>query len=63
VPLSHGRALFASAPEPKHMHVLPGRGHNDLVPLAGTEFVRVIASWVSERTCADNHPVTTQAAS
>ena len=46
VPLSQGRALFEAAPEPKHMHVFTGLGHNDLVPLAGTEFARVIASWV-----------------
>jgi uncharacterized protein len=47
VPLSQGRALFEAAPEPKHMHVFAGLGHNDLVTLAGTEFARVIASWVS----------------
>jgi fermentation-respiration switch protein FrsA (DUF1100 family) len=46
VPLSHGRALFESAPEPKRMHVFPGLGHNDLVPVAGAEFAQVIASWV-----------------
>jgi fermentation-respiration switch protein FrsA (DUF1100 family) len=47
VPLSQGRALFGAAPGPKRMHVFPGLGHNDLVPLAGAEFARVIASWVS----------------
>jgi uncharacterized protein len=47
VPLSQGRALFGAAPGPKRMHVFPGLGHNDLVPLAGAEFPRVIASWVS----------------
>ena len=47
VPLSQGRALFEAAPGPKRMHVFPGRGHNDLVPLAGVEFARVIASWAS----------------
>jgi pimeloyl-ACP methyl ester carboxylesterase len=47
VPISHGRALFEAAPGPKRMHVLPGRGHNDLVALAGAEFARVIASWAS----------------
>lgn len=45
VPLSQGRALFEAAPGPKHMNVFPGLGHNDLVPLAGAEFARVIASW------------------
>jgi fermentation-respiration switch protein FrsA (DUF1100 family) len=48
VPLSQGRALFEAAPGPKGIHVFPGLGHNDLVPLAGVEFARVIASWASE---------------
>ncbi len=47
VPLSQGRTLFEAAPEPKHMHVFDGLGHNDLVPFAGAEFAWVIASWVS----------------
>ncbi len=45
VPVSHGRALFEAAPEPKQLHVLPGVGHNDLVPLAGREYVEALASW------------------
>jgi fermentation-respiration switch protein FrsA (DUF1100 family) len=47
VPLSQGSALFEAAPGPKRMHVFPSLGHNDLVALAGAEFARVIASWVS----------------
>jgi fermentation-respiration switch protein FrsA (DUF1100 family) len=47
VPLSQGMALFEAAPEPKHMHVFPALGHNDLVPLAGDELRRVIACWVN----------------
>jgi uncharacterized protein len=46
VPLSQGRALYDAAPGAKRMHVFPGLGHNDLVPLAGAEFAGVIASWV-----------------
>jgi uncharacterized protein len=46
VPLAQGKALFESASEPKRMHVFPGLGHNDLVPLAGAELAQVIASWV-----------------
>jgi fermentation-respiration switch protein FrsA (DUF1100 family) len=45
VPLSHGIALFDAAPEPKRMHVFPDLGHNDLVPLAGTDLAEEIASW------------------
>jgi uncharacterized protein len=48
VPLSQGRELFEAAPDPKLLHVFPGLGHNDLVPLAGAEFAREIASWASE---------------
>ncbi len=47
VPLWHGRRLFEAAQGPKRMHVFPGLGHNDLVPLADAEFARAIASWVS----------------
>jgi len=47
VPLSQGRALFEAAPGPKQIHVFPGLGHNDLVPLAGAELARVIAAWGS----------------
>ena len=47
VPLSQGRALFEAAPGPKRMHVFPGVGHNDLVPLVRAEFAGVIASWAS----------------
>jgi uncharacterized protein len=49
VPLSQGNALFEAAPGSKRMHVFPGASHNDLVPLAGAELARVIASWVRER--------------
>ena len=47
VPVAQGRALFDAAPKPKRMRVFPGVGHNDLVPSAGAEFARVIASWAS----------------
>jgi uncharacterized protein len=45
VPLAQGTALFEAAPGSKRMHVLHGRGHNDLVPLAGAELAKVIARW------------------
>ena len=45
VPLSHGKALFDAAPEPKRIHLFRGRGHNDLVPLARVELAEVIAAW------------------
>jgi fermentation-respiration switch protein FrsA (DUF1100 family) len=48
VPIEHGRALYEAARGPKHMHVFPGLGHNDLISTARGEFARVIASWASE---------------
>ena len=48
VPLSQGRTLFESASEPKRMHVFPGLGHNDLLPLAGADLAGMIASWVND---------------
>jgi uncharacterized protein len=47
VPLSQGRELFEAAPGPKRIQVFAGLGHNDLVPLAGAEFARIIAAWAS----------------
>lgn len=46
VPLAHGQALFAAAPEPKQLRVFPRKGHNDLVVLAGPEYAAAIADWV-----------------
>ncbi|MGH8573563.1 MAG: alpha/beta hydrolase, partial [Gammaproteobacteria bacterium] len=48
VPLSHGRALFEAAPDPKRMRVFPGLGHNDVVTVAGAELARELASWTEE---------------
>jgi fermentation-respiration switch protein FrsA (DUF1100 family) len=48
VPPSQGRALFDAAPAPKRMQVLPGVGHNDLIPLAGAAYAHAIASWAHQ---------------
>jgi uncharacterized protein len=45
VPVSHGRTLFEAAGEPKHLHVFPGLGHNDLLG-AGAHYAEVIARWI-----------------
>ena len=44
VPAMHGDELFAAAPEPKRLVRLPGVGHNDLLTLAGDEWVRAITA-------------------
>jgi hypothetical protein len=36
--------LFEAAGQPKHLHVFPGLGHNDLLA-AGTHYTDVIARW------------------
>jgi uncharacterized protein len=46
VPLMHGEALFAAAPEPKRMHVLAGVAHNDVLARAGREWAQAIADFV-----------------
>jgi uncharacterized protein len=45
VPVSHGRALFEAAPDPKTLHVIRGAGHNDLVEVAGTGYGSAVADW------------------
>jgi len=46
VPVEHGRALFAAAPEPKRLQVFAGAGHNDLLERDGRAWAATIAGWV-----------------
>jgi len=46
VPTEQGRALFEAAPEPKHLRIVPGVGHNDIGSLAGALLVEEIAAWI-----------------
>ena len=48
VPPSQAEALFAAAPDPKRLRILPDVGHNDLVSLAGAAFAKHISSWAGE---------------
>ena len=57
VPLLHGEALFEAAPNPKHMRVVPGVGHNDLIASAGPAWARAIASWASALPAGRHEPV------
>lgn len=50
VPVEHGRALYAAAPEPKRLRLVPGVGHNDIVSHAGSVVAAEVASWASTRT-------------
>jgi fermentation-respiration switch protein FrsA (DUF1100 family) len=44
VPLGLGQALFDAAPEPKRMHVFPGRAHD--VSIASGEYGRTVADFI-----------------
>ena len=48
VPLAMGQALFDAAPAPKRICVVPGAGHNDLLPVMGASYGRVIRDWAAE---------------
>lgn len=47
VPLSHGRALFEAATQPKRLEVFAGLGHNDLLS-AREHYERVIDGWIGD---------------
>jgi fermentation-respiration switch protein FrsA (DUF1100 family) len=46
VPVEQARALFAAARGTKRLEILPGVGHNDLVPLAGERLAALVAAWL-----------------
>jgi hypothetical protein len=48
VPVSEGRALHEAAPEPKRLHVIPGRGHNDLLGTDGVAWIDAVTSWLRD---------------
>ena len=45
VPVSHGRALYEGAPEPKRLRIFPNAGHNDI---GGAEWIGAVESWALE---------------
>jgi fermentation-respiration switch protein FrsA (DUF1100 family) len=45
IPVSHGQALYEAAAGPKRIEIIPGAGHNDIMPRAGLRLTRVIAEW------------------
>jgi uncharacterized protein len=46
IPASEGMDLYAAAPEPKELYLVPGAGHNDVSMVAGPEYARRIASFL-----------------
>jgi fermentation-respiration switch protein FrsA (DUF1100 family) len=47
VPLSHGRALYRAAPEPKRALWVEGAGHNDLALVAGDRQARALREFAA----------------
>ncbi|MFI9511045.1 alpha/beta hydrolase [Nocardia sp. NPDC052566] len=45
LPVRHARRLYAAAPEPKRLVVVPGAGHNDVIAFIGGEWTRTITEW------------------
>ena len=46
IPVSQGRRLFESAPEPKRLIIMEGAGHNDLSNVGGEKYIDTLAEFV-----------------
>ncbi len=47
IPVEEGLELYRAAPDPKELYLVPGAGHNDVSLVAGEEYPRRIASFLS----------------
>ncbi|MFQ6394100.1 alpha/beta hydrolase [Nocardia sp. KC 131] len=48
LPLRHAERLYAAAPEPKRLLVVPGAGHNDLITMGGLVWAGTIRDWAGD---------------
>jgi uncharacterized protein len=48
VPFDMSVALYAAAPEPKRLYLVPGAGHNDVTSTAGAEYLQVVQRFVQQ---------------
>jgi len=46
IPVGEGLDLYAAAPEPKELYLVPGAGHNDVSMVAGSAYARRIDSFL-----------------
>jgi uncharacterized protein len=46
VPVAHARTLYAAAPEPRRLRIVPGAGHSDLVHAMGASYGTEVAAWL-----------------
>ena len=47
IPCAEGEALFAAAPGPKELFLVPGAGHNDVSTIAGPAYTARIRAWLA----------------
>jgi fermentation-respiration switch protein FrsA (DUF1100 family) len=50
VPVSQSRDIFAAAPGPKQLLVIPGADHNDPKLISGPEMIGAVAAFVTQAT-------------
>ncbi|MBF6213356.1 alpha/beta hydrolase [Nocardia puris] len=48
LPLRHAQRLHAAAHHPKRLHIVPGAGHNDVIPLLGADWTTLLRTWTEE---------------
>jgi hypothetical protein len=46
VPANMSETLYAAAPDPRQLWIVPGAGHNDVATIAGSEYLRVVRQFV-----------------
>jgi hypothetical protein len=52
VPSIMSEALYAAAPEPKQIWLVPNAGHNDVADVAGSEYLQVVQRFVEQASMA-----------
>ncbi|MBD1868722.1 alpha/beta hydrolase [Cyanobacteria bacterium FACHB-471] len=52
VPSAMSEALYAAAPEPKQIWLVPNAGHNDVADVAGSEYLQVVRRFVERASVA-----------
>jgi fermentation-respiration switch protein FrsA (DUF1100 family) len=57
IPADMGRRVFAAAPEPKELYVIPGAHHNDTYDVGGPEYFARLQAFI-ERSAPGSHPAT-----
>ncbi len=50
VPVDQSRALYAAAPGPKRLRVIPSADHNDPILVAGHDVIETVAAFIAEAT-------------